>query len=87
MLKWVLKEPADNPLKTVVRPQKNFRPDKHMKATTMPTTYTPWADEIDLTFNETTLVLTYDKRTKNLTIYDPETDTDTTVDFDPEMLL
>ena len=53
----------------------------------MPTTYTHWADEIDLTFNETTLVLTYDKRTKSLTIYDPETDTDTTVDFDPEVLL
>ena len=87
MLKWVLKEPADNPLKTVVRPPKNFAPDKHMKATTMPTTYTPCADEIDITFEETVLVLTYDKRTKNLTIYNPETDMDTTVDFDPEMLL
>lgn len=53
----------------------------------MPTTYTPWADEIDLTFDETPLVLTYDKRTKSLTFYDPETDTDTTVDFDPKVLL
>ena len=83
----VLKEPADNPLETVVRPPKNFRPSKHMKATTMPTTYTPCADEIDLTFDETTLVLTYSKRTKSLTFYDPETDTDTTVDFDPKVLL
>ena len=58
-----------------------------MKATTMPTTYTTYADEIDLTFEETVLVLTYDKRTKSLTFYDPETDRDTTVDFDPEMLL
>ena len=83
----VLKEPADNPLKTVVHPPKNSAPSKHMKATTMPTTYTPCADEIDITFDETPLVLTYYKRTKSLTFYDPETDTDTTVDFDPEVLL
>ena len=83
----VLKEPADNPLETVVRPPKNSAHGKHMKATTMPTTYTPCADEIDLTFDETPLVLTYYKRTKSLTFYDPETDTDTTVDFDPKVLL
>ena len=53
----------------------------------MPTTYTPCADEIDLTFDETPLVLTYSKRTKSLTFYDPETETDTTVDFDPKVLL
>ena len=83
----VLKEPADNPLKIVVRPPKISAPSNHMKATTMPTTYTPYADEIDLTFDETPLVLTYYKRTKSLTFYDPETDTDTTVDFDPKVLL
>ena len=54
-----MKEPADNQLKTVVRPPKNFRPDKHMKATTMPTTYTPYADESDLTFDEMMLLDIY----------------------------
>ena len=87
MLKWVLKEPAHANSLRLARTQKKFRPDKHMKATTMPTTYTPCADEIDLTFDETQLVLTYYKRTKSLTFYDPETETDTTVDFDPKALL
>ncbi len=52
----------------------------------MPTDYTYYAHETDITFDDCPLVLTYNRQYATLTIYDPESDSDTVVEFDPKLL-
>ena len=48
--------------------------------------YYPKLNEIDITSSDTALVLTYNVQTHTLTIYNPENDTDTELDFDVDKL-